>query len=99
MSALSRQCVECATVFDWAGRGRPPSRCAKCKADESERIAERAGRRRGVRKASARVIPLVAPSAPASVDYAAVMASLRGEIEKLELAIALRRQALAALEV
>jgi hypothetical protein len=114
MTATTRQCVECARVFELTGRGRPPIRCERCKSDHEERLNERANGRKEGRKPERRVTPKVeapapatstlvsrppASSAPVSIgfDYTAVMDSLRGEIEKMERAIALRRQALEAL--
>lgn len=37
MSNPTRQCEECATIFEWAGIGRPPSRCDNCKGYKAER--------------------------------------------------------------
>lgn len=93
MSDFTRQCIECARVFEWSGRGRPPSRCERCKRHQEEREGPKKGGERKQRMALVHV-----PAQRAPLDIAGVMAAITVEIGQLEARAAKLREALAALE-
>jgi hypothetical protein len=102
MSDFTRQCVECASVVEWSGRGRPPLRCKRCNTDHEERTnaeqSEKKNGRRSVRRATTRSVASTAAPTAIGVDYGQVIASLQQEIERHEQRIVQLREALAVLE-
>lgn len=98
-SKPTRMCAECTREFEWAGNGRPPLRCPKCRDTRLDQNAAAAARK-PPKSTVARARPPVDTLLPVAppVDLAAVAEQLRAEIGMLEARVAGRQRALAALD-